>query len=230
MARTATLPVPEPLILQTSKTTLNLTRTKEKLANYGLAGRFFTTLESDILTASGFKTDEELTKELGYVTSQKEAKLMEAGKWGDEVKIRLELAFADKPEVIKEFPPNFQKAKRTETIMLETIPSICNIIDKYSVNLQGRGLPEDHKQKGLDINTQLDALNTQQETLKKGRTEYTQQRIAAYQKLYDTVNEINKIGRIAYADSPADLKAFNSPWPVRTSKKSPAPEVKSPVK
>jgi len=55
---------------------------------------------------------------------------------------------------------------------------------------------------------QLDTLNTQQETLKKGRNAYTQQRIAAYEKLYDTVNEINMIGRLAYAGSPADLKAF----------------------
>ncbi len=227
MTTTTRISVPEEKILEKAKTTLNITRPKEKLGSYGLNVRYFVAFETNILTASGFKSDEEMKKELAFVTSQKNMKLAEAGKWGDDVKIRLELAYPDNPDVAGEFPKNFAKAKTSETLMLEVIPNISNLIDKYSEKLLGRGLPEDHKQKGLDIKTQLDALNTQQETLKKGRTEYTRQRTAAYQKLYDTVNEINKIGRIAYADSPADLKAFTSPWPVKTSKKSPAPEVKT---
>jgi hypothetical protein len=70
----------------------------------------------------------------------------------------------------------------------------------------------------IKIGGQLDELNTQHQTLKKNRPQYTQERIAAYVKLYNTVNEINKTGRKAYANSAADLLVFKSPWPVKEKK------------
>ena len=218
MATASKLHVPEQKILETAKATVKVARGKEKLAEYGMNPEYFITVDAEILSASGYKTDEEITRELKSITQQKNRKLVEAGKWGDKVKTRLELAFPKNPEIVKEFPANWTKAKRDEATMLEVIPVINNLIDKYEVKLKEKGLPDDHKQKGLEIRTEIDTLNTEQERLKKLGPEYTQERIAAYTKIYDRVNEINKAGREAYADSPADLVVFKSPWPAAEKK------------
>jgi hypothetical protein len=220
MEKGVILEVPEQKVLETAKTILTIAKTKEKLAQYGMDAVYFSTFEADIANASGFKTDEELKKELESFTKLKNDKLAEAGKWGDEVKIRLELAYADNPSAAKEFPVNFSKAKKSETLMLEVIPNINNLIDKHAVKLKEKGLPDDHKQKGLDLKQQIDDANTSQETMKKNRPQYTQERVAAYVKLYDKVNDINKTGRTAYANSAADLQVFKSPWPVSKKKDS----------
>ena len=220
MAAVLKLQVPEQKILETAKATVKVARGKEKLTEYGMDETYFVKVDAEILTAAGFKTDEQIKSELKAVTNQKNSKLTEAGKWGDKVKTRLELAFPKSPEVIKEFPLNWTKAKRDETTMLEVIPGICGLIEKYSVKLKEKGLPDDYKQKGLDIRTEIDTLNTTQEQLKKLGPEYTQERIAAYTIVYDRVNEINKAGREAYAESAADLVLFKSPWPAAEKKTS----------
>jgi len=222
MSTKSLLRAPEQKVLEAAKTALLVARGKSKLAGYGMNEQYFSKCEADILTASGFKTDEELSKELRSITNQKNSKLIEAIKWGEAVKLRLELAFPDNHEVAEEFPTNFSKARKSETLMLEVIPNINNLIDKYAAKLKEKGLADDHKQKGTAIAQQLDELNKQQETMKKTHPQYTVERIAAYQKLYDMVNEINKTGRTAYADSAADLKVFQSPW--QTSEKKDAKE------
>ena len=61
--------------------------------------------------------------------------------------------------------------------------------------------------------------------MKTNRPEYTQERVVAYQKLYDRVNEINKVGRAAYVDCAADSEVFKSPWPVSGKKETKKGEV-----
>ncbi len=218
MVTSLRLHVPEQKILEKAKAIVMIARGKEKLAEYGMNEAYFTNVDAEILTASGFKTDEEITRELKSITQQKNKKLVEAGNWGDKVKTRLALAFPKNGEIVKEFPANWSKVKRDETTMLEVIPNINNLIDKYSVELKKKGLPDDHKQRGVELRTEIDTLNTDQEKLKKLGPEYTQQRVAAYTKIYDRVNEINKAGREAYADSTADLVVFKSPWPAAEKK------------
>ena len=100
------------------------------------------------------------------------------------------------------------------------ILNICNLIDKYAAKLKDKGLPDDYKPQGQTLRTELDNLNNEHENLKKNRSAYTQQRVAAYQKLYDKVNEINKVGRQACAESAADLEVFKSPWKVSDKKET----------
>jgi hypothetical protein len=212
------LHVPEEKVMSTVKATVSVAKEKPLLAGYGMDANYFSTVEGEIQAAAGFKSDRQITSELKNSTQLKNAKLKEAGIWGNKVKTRLELAFPKNPEIAAEFPSDFIKAKRDEATMIEVIPEITKLIDKYAVQLKAKGLPDDHKQKGEAILAELDAANTEQEKLKKLGPDYTQQRIAAYVKIYDRVNEINKAGREAYADSPADLKAFRSPWPAAEKK------------
>ncbi len=219
MAKKAKLTVPEQDILETAKTISGIGRSKERLAQFGMDAAYFDGFDAEILTASHYMSDEEYTKKMEVTTVEKNAKLAEAGKWGDGVKLRLELAFPDNPEAAKEFPSvKFGKAKRDEKTMLEVIPNICNLIDKYEAKLKEKGMTDGYKQQGETLLAEIDKLNNDQETLKKNRPQYTQERVAAYQKLYDRVNEINKVGRKAYTESAADLEVFKSPWPVSGKK------------
>jgi hypothetical protein len=212
------LPVPEKKILEESKTTLTATRFKTKLAEYGMGEEYFNTFEGNIAKAASMKSDDEISEDIKTSTRLKNEKLAETATWGENVKTRLELAFANKPEVLREFPSDFTKAKHDELTMLDVVPRIINVIDKYPAELQAKGLPADHKAKGTVLVGELDTLNKNQEYLKKNRTSFTAQRIAAYMTIYNTVNEINKTGRVAYKESAADLKAFDSPWPVAEKK------------
>jgi hypothetical protein len=218
MSKRKVLPVPEQVIMDTSKKELDATKDKPLLANYGLGATFFTNFEKDIITASGFKPDEGVTKNIESLTRKKNEKLAEAASWGDEVKVRMQLAFDEKPEIADEFPEDFSKAKKDEKLMLEVIPDINELIDKYAVELKESGLPDDWIEKGKTLREELDAANRAQGKLLSDRPQYTIHRIEAYYKLYKTVNKINKAGRIAYKDSPADLKVFESPWPAAEAK------------
>ena len=219
---------PEEYILEQAKTACGIGRSKEKLGGYGMDSAYFDNLDTAIVTAANYMSYEEYTNKQESTTNSKNAKLAEAGKWGDGVKLRLELAyptgrlaFPDNAEIAKEFPSvKFTKAKRDEKTMLVVIPSICSLIEKHEAELKGKGMPDDYKQQGLTFKTELDELNNEQEKLKKNRSAYTQERVAAYQKLYDKVNEINKVGRQAYADSAADLEVFKSPWKVGGKKET----------
>lgn len=212
MANKNSLPVPEQIILETAKTTLALAKEKEKLARFGFDAPFLTSFENRIISCTAFKSDEELSRELLVVTSQKNQKMEDATTWLAEIRLRLVLAV---PEAKKEFPANFIKAKKDEKLMMEILPNVHNLILKYEVQLKSKGLTEEEKGNGLILRDELDVLNKAQENLKKRRPEYTAERIAAYLQLYETVNEINKAGRLAYADSEAELLLFKSPWPVR---------------
>ena len=221
MSKKVQLEVPEEDILEAAKTVSGIGRGKAKLAEYGMNSIYFDTLDTDIVTASNYMSDEEYTSKQESTANAKNAKLAEAGKWGDGVKLRLELVFPDNAEIAKEFPSvKFTKAKRDEKTMLEVIPSICSLIEKHEAELKGKGMPDDYKQQGLTLKTELDELNNEQEKMKKNRSAYTQERVAAYQKLYNKVKEINKTGRQAYADSAADLEVFKSPWKLGNKKET----------
>jgi len=221
MSKKVKLEMPEEEILEKAKTASGIGRGKEKLVQYGMGSTYFDDFDTEIVTASNYMSDEEYAKKQESITVKKNAKLAEGGKWGDGVKLRLELAYPDNAEVVKEFPAvKFSKAKRDEKTMLEVIPNICNLIDKHEAKLKEKGMPDDYKLQGLTLKAEVDQLNKDQETMKKNRPQYTQERVAAYQKLYDRVNDINKVGRTAYADSAADLEVFKSPWVVGGKKEA----------
>jgi len=212
MGSKSQLPVPEQIVLETSKTTLALAKEKPKLARFGFDAAYFTALENRISTAAAFKTDEELSRELVVGTGLKNRKLEEAAIWLEGIKLRLALAL---PEAKKEFPSNYFKAKKDEKLMLEVLVNTHTLVLKYETELKSKGLTDEEKAQGLILRDELDELNKAQENLKKRRPEYTAERVAAYMNLYEAVNEINKAGKLAYADSETELLLFKSPWPVR---------------
>lgn len=223
MVNRLVLPVPEPKILEKAKTSLALAREKPRLAKYGFDASFCTGYEADISKTESYKSDEELIREQKAQTELKNLKLAEAGQWGDGIKLRLKLAV---PGAKNEFPDNFLKAKKDETLMLEVLPNIGSLIVKYEAKLKEKGLTDEDIQKGVQIRSELNELNKQQDYLMKRKPEYTAERITSYMNLYNTVNEINKAGRLAYADSEAELLLFNSPWPVKGKQTKATDEVK----
>lgn len=226
MVQKTLLPVPEQKVLETAKTTLAIAKEKPKLSKYGFGADYFTAFETDINDAALYKSDEEISREIVAGTALKNEKLAEAVKWCEGIKLRLELAV---PEARIEFPANFKKARKDEKTMLEVLPNICSLTDKYEVKLKERGLTDEEKAQGVLLRNELDALNKTQESLKKRRPEYTAERIAAYMKLYNAVNEINKAGRLAYADSEAELLLFKTPWSGGEKKRKTSDENKTPV-
>lgn len=226
MVQKTVLPVPEQKVLETAKTTLAIAKEKPELSKYGFGADYFTAFEADINNAALFKSDEEISREIVAGTALKNEKLTEAVKWGEGIKLRLELAV---PEAKIEFPANFKKARKDEKIMLEVLPNISSLADKYSDELKEKGLTDEEKAQGALLRSELDSLNKAQENLKKRRPEYTAERIAAYMKLYDAVNEINKAGRLAYADSEAELLLFKTPWSGGEKKSKTSDENKTPV-
>ena len=103
MSKKVQLEAPEENILEATKTISGIGRGKEKLAECGMNSTYFDNLDTDIVTASNYMSDEKYTKKQESTTVEKNAKLAEAGKWGDGVKLRLELAFPDNAEVEMNF-------------------------------------------------------------------------------------------------------------------------------
>ncbi|MBZ0201124.1 MAG: hypothetical protein K8H86_14725 [Ignavibacteriaceae bacterium] len=213
MGTAVTFPVAMEMLIEIARTCYNISIDKTLLANLGVDADYFSAFQTEITEAEAFKTDSAIAKELEAVTKSKDAKRAGAYQWIKQAKFFIDKTFPKTAPQRNEFPADYSMWQYNESLLLYNTPTIIALVTKYNTELTAQKMPADFDAKGTTLMTELKAVDDAQEKAKEDNKNYTQRKLEAYKKVYDRVNEINRAGRMAYADDPVVVKYFDTPWP-----------------
>lgn len=218
MAEERKNPIARKKLLETAKSVLAIARRFVlQLSGKGITEEYLNRFEADITSAEEMKTNEALRKETGAITALVKKKCKECYKWGVSVKKAMMRAFGKESPVQDEFPNHFSDYRQDEAEMINVMPHIFAVAEKYAAELAPKGITADEITKGRALLAELDDLNSTQQNKFKTNESYTAERNIAQLKVYDTINEINIVGREVFDGDPVNLKFFESPWRRRGS-------------
>lgn len=203
--------VPREIILQVAEATKKLVEGKPELLKFGINEPYMTAFAADIVTAKSFMNDDALSDETKGVTKEKNIQLDLCYQWLGDAEFLFHKKFKKKTPQFVEFPSKISQYADSESEMIELLPHILDLLNKYKTDLTD--LQADFISTGEAYLTDLNAKNTVQKVKKKGDTKYTAARNVADSILYEKVNEIYKAGNRAYKNDPVMKKLFKSPWP-----------------
>ena len=208
---------PEELILTNALITLQAaTDNQPALEAYGITTAIINEFSAKITQAQTIEKEEEKMAELNQITSQKNTKLKDCTNWGEQLKLRVDLAFGKKSPEAKVFVTSkFTSAKRSENQMMNTLPALLELAQNKSDTLAGYGQTPEFIQTGEDLLQSLIKIDQIQEQTKAEKRSLSKERHSLFNQLYETINKINKVGQMVFAADSAKLELFRSNWPKR---------------
>lgn len=186
----------------------------DTLKDFGMTQQWIDDLEKQADEAEQIISNSQQLEELKSLTSAKNIALEACVEWANKLRLRLDLAFKDKPPTGMQFPvKDFRQSRQSESKMITLMPSLIQISKQHQSLLKTVGQTEAVIQEGETLLTQLKATNEAQEQYKFSRPTITSQRRQLFKDLYDKVNEINRIGQTIYGTDSPDGLPFRSNWP-----------------
>ena len=209
----------EETVLSVAKTTLNNARVNQSaLSEFGVSEEMLNQFDSGIQAAEALSTEDYNRIELRGLTQDKEDALDSCYQWGRRLRTRMQLAFGRDSSKFKSFPSSeFNSAVHSESIMMPVMETLIKLAKKCQDQLASYGQTPEIMAQGSELLTALRGADAVQEIKKDDKRSATQERYQTFKGLYDTVNRINKIGRLVFENDPIKLALFESKWPTRTS-------------
>ncbi|MFA6979501.1 MAG: hypothetical protein WC209_09285 [Ignavibacteriaceae bacterium] len=201
------------VLFKVADKTHETTKGLEKLALSGLTTDYYAAFAANIQLAKNFKTSDEVKKANAKKLSEVKKKCEECFNWVKKLQFYVKRAFKEGSPQWNELPEKISESKKDEAEMLNLLPATFTLADKYAVELKAKGMPTDYKLTGETLKGELETITKEHGKMVEQSQAYTVQRKLAHRKVYDTVNEINELGRQEYQDDPVTLKLFKSPWP-----------------
>ncbi len=207
----------EGIILSVAKTTLQTLRDLiAQLSEFGLDTAVADQFDADITAAEAMPTDLHNRISLRQLTSDKEEALNACWQWGRKLRTRLQLAFGANSPQSKSFPSKeFSDSANSENNMMSVMKVLTALAETHKDVLANFGQTPEILAEGSVLLDDLRGADAVQEQQKDSKRVATEERHQVFQKLYDTVNRINKVGRIVFQDDPANRSRFDSKWPGR---------------
>jgi len=206
------LPVSRKVLLKAAKVCHSNLADKPEMSVQGITKAYIDQFMVDITAAENFKTNNKVQKEKTAWTVLLKAKLKACKKWLTSGVFYLELAFKPKSPQVAEYP-DYVPAENDEVLTSDAIISAATVLKKYLPQVTEKGMPDTFLAEGAALNQDLKTLSVMKGAAETEFEQCTIERNIALIKVYDAVNTINKAGRIVYAEDPAKLKTFESPWP-----------------
>ncbi len=206
--------VSEETILQVSKTTLtNGQDNLDALAEFGLTAEALNQFDTNIQTAEALPGETANRIDLRQLTQDKEEALDACYRWGRKLRARIQLAFGKNSNQAKSFPSkDFQNAVNSESSMMTVMETLIKLAGQYHSDLTAFGQTDAIRDSGTNLLEPLREADAVQELQKDTKKSATQDRYQAFQTIYDSVNRINKIGRLVFENDPVKLTLFESKW------------------
>ena len=220
----------EETILAVAKTTLANARTHlNALSEFGITAAMLNEFESQIQAAEALPDEVSNRIDLRSFTQGKADALEACYQWGRQLRTRLQLTFGNTTPQAKSFPSKeFNAAINSESKMMPVMEILINLATQYQEKLSQHGQTPEMLAKGSELLAKLRETDKAQELKKDGKKSGTQERYQKFQTLYDTVNRINRVGRLVFEKDPVRLSLFESKWPA-SAVSSPKPEINSTV-
>lgn len=215
----------EETILAIAKTTHEHATTHlAALAAFGLNEAMLTEFQGDIDIAQAMKDETAQRIELRLLTVDKDEALHACVAWGRQLRTRLQLAFGRGSVQAQSFPgAAFTRSVNSEKGMMAIMETLIALAKQYSTELTAFGQDEAVITEGETALADLRTADQQQELKKDHKRSATQERHEIFQRLYDTINRINKIGRIVFEGDAVHLALFESKWPRYRAVEAPEP-------
>jgi len=208
------------VLFKVADKTYETTKGLEKLALSGLTTDYFAAFAANIQLAKNFKTADEVKKSNAKKLSEVKKKCEECFNWVKKLQFYMKRAFDEGSAQWNELPAKISEAKKDEAEMLDLLPATFTLADKYAAELKAKGMPADYKLTGETLKGELETITKEHGKMVEQSEAYTIQRSLAHKKVYDTVNEINELGRHEYKEDPVTLKLFKSQWPQAKEKEN----------
>ncbi len=209
----------EQIILSVAKTTLTNARNNlTGLSEFGVNEDLLNQFEANIRTAEALPGETQKRIELKELTRDKDEALDACYAWGRKLQTRLELAFGKNSSQTKSFPTKeFGKAASSENTMMSVMEILLSLAEQHKTELANYGQTPEVLAQGSQCLDELRAADAAQELKKDTKLGATRERYQHFQTIYDTVNRINKVGRLVFASDPVRLALFESKWPAAAS-------------
>ncbi|MCI0516118.1 hypothetical protein L0128_23135 [candidate division KSB1 bacterium] len=210
-------PYPEGTILSVSKTVLaNARQQVTALSEFGVNPEFLATFQKDIETAEALPSNLQNRIELKTLTRQKDDILKDAFEWGKNLYLRIQLAYGRDSAEAKLFPiDELQAAIKSEIALMGIMPVLIELAGKYQTKLVEVGQTAAVRAQGQALSEELRNIDAAQELKKDKKLQSTQERYQLFIKLYQTTNQINRVGRQVFKHDPVNLIRFRSSWPAK---------------
>lgn len=204
----------ENTILSASQTTLDIARKdQEQLGTVGIDREYLDELESDIEAADALHSHEQNQGALGTITDAKNKLTELCYGWIRSVRSRMDRVFGVTSVEYARLPKSPARGKGRESIMIPAMEQAIQVAEEYHDKLQEVGQTDEDIEEGKELRTRLRAGDGKQELKKIENLSDTRIREEMFGSLYDRVNQINRVGRDLFADDPAKLARYQSPWP-----------------
>lgn len=208
------LPVPGDRILEETRLKLALAREHlDSLADYGLTAEWLDAIAADIDATVAIPSFDRQRAELQQLTATKDAKLEECLQWARQLRFRFSIVAEGKQIPSNPFPTSsFSQAGRSETRIIALMPTLFQLARTHADALATAGHTDAILAQGEQLLTDLVAANQAQEEYNLNRTAITANRRAAFNRLYDAVNRINRTGQMVYGPDTGTGNLFASNW------------------
>jgi hypothetical protein len=206
---------PESVILSVSKTTLTIARDHEdQLGTMGFNRARLNQFETEIKRAETTPSDLAKRIEIKGLTSTKNEILAECFDWGKKLFTRMEFVFDSKSPEVAAFPSKeLRNAEKSENRMMKVMEPMIQLAEKHQSQLAAQGFTPEELDQGKNLLTQLRQADASQELGKDMKTATREERLELFNSLYQTVNQINKAGRLLFKNDSTKRVLFESKWP-----------------
>jgi hypothetical protein len=174
------------------------------------ADPFATEFQAVIDDADALPLDIEVESEIVIVTEQLEAKMEEARIFIKKFFSYVDIAFSSDAKR-KSFGTNrYEKARKSQILMKELLETAHRkaIVTADQNALIAAGFSIIDIADLENMANAIDLLNAQQEDLKTNRVEMTENRVIAYNAVWDYMVKINNASKVIFIDSPAKLSIY----------------------
>ena len=208
------LKYPEEKILSVSKTNHAIAvEHVAVLSTFGINVTFLAAYALAIAEAEALYNETKERYDLKNLTGLKNKTLELCYVWCQGVLLRLELAFGKSSLEVQNFPSKLMyESRMSETKLSPLMELIIGIADEHAVRLAEFGQDAVVLAEGTNLLGQLRGSDYDQELKKLHKKNATQVRHDKFNHLYNTVNKVNKVGRMMYKDDPANYVLFETPW------------------
>lgn len=205
----------EETILSVSKTTLANARAQlAGLAEFGISQQLLDDFEANIQAAEALPNEVSNRIDLRDMTRGKDEALEACYQWGRMLRARLQLAFGNTSAQAKAFPgKEFKTALSSESKMMPVMEILISLAAQYQTELAAVGQTPEILAEGSALLDSLRQADQSQELKKDQKRSATQERYQKFRIIYDTVNRINRVGRLVFENDPVKRALFESKWP-----------------
>ncbi len=205
----------EETILSVAKTTLENARAHQPaLAEFGVTEEMLNEFDANIQAAEALPNEVANRIDLRNLTEDKGAALEACFQWGRKLRTRLQLAFGANSPQSKSFPAKeFNLAVNRESKMMPVMEILINLATQHQSELAAAGQTPEILAAGGQHLEALRQADRAQELKKDAKKSATQERYQKFQVIYDTVNRLNRVGRLVFESDPVKLALFESKWP-----------------